>query len=171
MVPNFKIQHSSYSNKQYKLCSTQLNSVALSPQAKYTDWATATCGRNLVPTFADRGVSRSQRGGSPTVVNLSFLNRTLWHLVPTNKRTAIVSEVHLQINGMRFAPEPGDECGRRVVCGTLKPVQLVRDGRQCGRQRWIPFVLEEIASSSTWSLQWTATMLCLLSPRQKSNVY
>jgi hypothetical protein len=31
--------------------------------------------RNLVPTFVDRGVSRGQRGGSPTVVNLSFLDR------------------------------------------------------------------------------------------------
>jgi hypothetical protein len=36
------------------------NSVALSPQANYTDWATATCRRNLAPTFADRGVSRGQ---------------------------------------------------------------------------------------------------------------
>jgi hypothetical protein len=52
------------------------NSVALSPQANYTDWATATCRRNLVPTFVDRGVSRGQRGGSPTVVNLSFLDRS-----------------------------------------------------------------------------------------------
>jgi hypothetical protein len=51
------------------------NSVALSPQAKYTDWATATCRRNLVPTFVDRGVSRGQRGGSRTAVNLSFLDR------------------------------------------------------------------------------------------------
>jgi hypothetical protein len=33
-------------------------------------------GGNLVPTFADRGVSRGQRGGSPTVVNLSFLDRS-----------------------------------------------------------------------------------------------
>jgi hypothetical protein len=48
----------------------QTNSVAFSPQANYTDWATATCRRNLVPTFADRGVSRGQRGGSLTVVNL-----------------------------------------------------------------------------------------------------
>jgi hypothetical protein len=51
------------------------NSMAFSPQANYTDWATATCWRNLVPTFADRGVSRGQRGGSPTVVNLGFLDR------------------------------------------------------------------------------------------------
>jgi hypothetical protein len=36
----------------------------------------ATCRRNLVPTFVDRGVSRGQRGGSPTVVNLSFLDRS-----------------------------------------------------------------------------------------------
>jgi hypothetical protein len=49
-------------------------SVALSPQANFTDWATATCPRNLVPTFVDKGVSRGQRGGSPTVVNLSFLD-------------------------------------------------------------------------------------------------
>jgi hypothetical protein len=49
--------------------------VALSPQANYTDWATATCRRNLVLTFVDRGVLRGQRGGSRTVVNLSFLDR------------------------------------------------------------------------------------------------
>jgi hypothetical protein len=54
------------------------NSVALSQRANYTDWATATCRRNLVPTFADRGVSRGQRGGSPTVVNLSFLDRSCY---------------------------------------------------------------------------------------------
>jgi hypothetical protein len=45
-----------------------------SPRANYTDWATATCRRNIVPTFVDRGVSRGQRGGSPTV--LSFLDRS-----------------------------------------------------------------------------------------------
>jgi hypothetical protein len=44
------------------------NTVALSPRANYTDWATATCRRNLVPTVVDRGVSRGQRGESPTVV-------------------------------------------------------------------------------------------------------
>jgi hypothetical protein len=49
--------------------------VALSPQANYTDWATATYRRNLVPTFVDSGVSRGQRGRSPTVVNLRFLDR------------------------------------------------------------------------------------------------
>jgi hypothetical protein len=53
---------------------TQTNSVALSPRANYTYWATATCRLNLVPTFVDRGLSRGQRGGSPTVVNLSFLD-------------------------------------------------------------------------------------------------
>jgi hypothetical protein len=49
--------------------------VALSPQANSTDWATATCWRNLVQAFADRGVSRGQRDGSRTVVNLSFIDR------------------------------------------------------------------------------------------------
>jgi hypothetical protein len=52
------------------------NSVALSPQANYTDWSTATCRRNLVPTVVDRGVSPGKRGGSPVVVNLSFLDRS-----------------------------------------------------------------------------------------------
>jgi hypothetical protein len=52
------------------------NSVALSPQANYTDWATATCWRNLVPTFVVRGVSHGQCGRSPTVVNLSFLDQS-----------------------------------------------------------------------------------------------
>jgi hypothetical protein len=47
-----------YKNKQTK-------SVALSPQANYTDWSTATYGQNLVRTFVDRGVSRGQRGRIP----------------------------------------------------------------------------------------------------------
>jgi hypothetical protein len=49
----------------------QINSVALSPRANYTDWATATWRQNLVPTFVDRGVSRDQRDGSPMAVNLT----------------------------------------------------------------------------------------------------
>jgi hypothetical protein len=61
----------------FRIVLTRLsNSVAFSPQANYTNWATATGRRNLVPTFVDRGVSRGQRGGSPTVVNLSFLDRS-----------------------------------------------------------------------------------------------
>jgi hypothetical protein len=46
--------------------------VALGPQANYADRVTATCWRNLVPTFVDRGVSRGQRGGSPTDVILTW---------------------------------------------------------------------------------------------------
>jgi hypothetical protein len=47
-------------------------SMTLSPQANYTDSATASCQRNLVPPFVDRGVSRGQRIRSPTVINLKF---------------------------------------------------------------------------------------------------
>jgi hypothetical protein len=50
--------------------------MAFSPQAKYTDWATATAMRILVRTFVDRGVSRGQRGGIPMADNLSFLDRS-----------------------------------------------------------------------------------------------
>jgi hypothetical protein len=62
--------------RQNGITKQQKNFVALSPQENYTDRATATCRRNLVPTFVDRGVSHGQRGGSPTVVNLSFLDRS-----------------------------------------------------------------------------------------------
>jgi hypothetical protein len=50
--------------------------MAFSSQVNYTDWATANCQRNLVPTFADRVVSHGQCGESPTVVNLSFLEQS-----------------------------------------------------------------------------------------------
>jgi hypothetical protein len=55
-----------------KQTNKQTNCVAFSPQANYNDWAIATCWQNLVPTFADREVSRGQRGESSIVVNLSF---------------------------------------------------------------------------------------------------
>jgi ribosomal protein S14 len=49
------------------------SSVAFSSQGNYTDWSTATGRWISVPTFADRGVSRCQRDGTPTAVNLSSL--------------------------------------------------------------------------------------------------
>jgi hypothetical protein len=55
--------------------------VAFSPEANYTDWSTATRRRTLIPTFADRGVSRGERGGSQTVMNLSFLDRSLFNIM------------------------------------------------------------------------------------------
>jgi hypothetical protein len=50
------------------------NSLAFGLKANYTDWATATGWRNLVPTLVDRGVSCGQHGRSPMVINLSFLD-------------------------------------------------------------------------------------------------
>jgi hypothetical protein len=70
-APILKMSKYAYSNKQ---ANKQTNSFVFSPQAKYTDWATATSRRNLLPTFVDRGVSRGQPGGSPTAVNLRFLD-------------------------------------------------------------------------------------------------
>jgi hypothetical protein len=52
--------------------------VALSPQANYTNWATAASWRNLVPTFVDRGVLCGQCGRSPMVVNLSFIDHCFY---------------------------------------------------------------------------------------------
>jgi hypothetical protein len=56
--------------------TNKTKSLVLSPQTNCTEWATATCWQNLVPTFVDREVSCGQWGGSPTVVNLSFLDRS-----------------------------------------------------------------------------------------------
>jgi hypothetical protein len=58
----------------YTVTYERTNAVALSPRANYTDWATATSQPNLVQTFMDREVSCGQSGGSPTVVNLCFLD-------------------------------------------------------------------------------------------------
>jgi hypothetical protein len=78
-IPNSH-RHETLTSYNLTIDHDMTDSVALSPQANYTDWATATCRRNLVPTFVDRGVSRGQRSGSLTVVNLSFLDRiTLDH--------------------------------------------------------------------------------------------
>jgi hypothetical protein len=54
--------------------ASKTNSVAYSPQANYTDWATATVWRILMPTFAGRGVSRGQHCRTPTVINFSVLH-------------------------------------------------------------------------------------------------
>jgi hypothetical protein len=54
-------------------------SAAFSPQPNYTDWSTDTGWWILVPTFVDRGVSRGQRGGTPTAVNISFLDQSHYY--------------------------------------------------------------------------------------------
>jgi hypothetical protein len=82
--------------------------VALSPQANYTDWATATW-RNLVSTFVDRGVSRGQRGGSPMVVNLGFLDRqTSQQMLIIMQHSEIIREPQVtqwtQIEESHFPP-------------------------------------------------------------------
>jgi hypothetical protein len=96
------------------------NSVAFSRQANYIDWASATCRRNLVPTSVDRGVSHGQHGGSPTVVNLSFLDQSRYfyssspHLSsrglsgPRSRPTATqnVSQ-HWESNPIRLGLQPG----------------------------------------------------------------
>jgi hypothetical protein len=51
--------------------TNKTNSVAISPRANYTDWATATYRRNLVSTFVDRGVVVNI-SGSKLIRNLSW---------------------------------------------------------------------------------------------------
>jgi hypothetical protein len=52
------------------------NTMDFSPQPNYTDWSTATVRQILVPTFVYREVSRGQRGGNPTSIILSFIDRS-----------------------------------------------------------------------------------------------
>jgi hypothetical protein len=61
---------------QHSAAVNRKKSITFNPQVNYTDWSTATCWRNLVPTSVDRGVSHSQRGGAPMTINLSFLSCT-----------------------------------------------------------------------------------------------
>jgi hypothetical protein len=51
--------------------------MALSPQANYTDWATAIYRRNLVPTFVDREVSRGLSSSSSIIT--TQITITSWH--------------------------------------------------------------------------------------------
>jgi hypothetical protein len=55
--------------------TNKTNSMAFTTSELY-QLSDATCRRNLVPTFADRGVLCGQRGRFLTVVNLSFLNQS-----------------------------------------------------------------------------------------------
>jgi hypothetical protein len=72
----FLLQEISKLHSNAIITNKQTNSLALSQQANYTDWAKATFRRNLVPTVVERGMSSGQRGGCLTVVNLSFLDRS-----------------------------------------------------------------------------------------------
>jgi hypothetical protein len=60
----------------YSIIDYKQTFVMFIPQANYSDWATAIGRRILVLTFMDRGLLRAQRGGSPTAVNLRFLDRS-----------------------------------------------------------------------------------------------
>jgi hypothetical protein len=54
----------------------RFNSVPFSLQANSTDWSTAIDRRILVPISVDTGVSRGQRSGTLTAINLNFLDRS-----------------------------------------------------------------------------------------------
>jgi hypothetical protein len=68
----------------FNLNDIKTNSLAFSTQANYTDWATATGQQILVPTLVDGGVSRGQCGGTPTAVNLNFLDRRCALFIPSS---------------------------------------------------------------------------------------
>jgi hypothetical protein len=77
--------------------------VAFGPQANNTDRSTATCRRNLVPTFVDRGVSLGQRQGNcmkpegllPCLQEPSTL--VYPRLGHTSRSSLSLSEIHLNV--------------------------------------------------------------------------
>jgi hypothetical protein len=78
IINNLVVQCILHKNWMQYIPVSYKNSVAFSLQENYTDWVTSTCWRILVLTFLDRGVSRGQHNGPPTVVNLSFLDRSCY---------------------------------------------------------------------------------------------
>jgi hypothetical protein len=60
----------------YRLCSTSGNKSNTDKHSASELYrlTTATSRRILVTTFGDRGVSRGQRDGSPTAVNVGFID-------------------------------------------------------------------------------------------------
>jgi hypothetical protein len=73
--------------------------VAFSPQANYTDWPTATGRQILVSTFVVWGVSHGERDGTPTAVNISFLDRRNYFFLTGNSSFMIK-----RLSGPRFWP-------------------------------------------------------------------
>jgi hypothetical protein len=150
----------------YTSSSCELNSVALSPQANFTDWATATCRRNLVSTSADRGVSRGQRGGQV----MNFVLKTgytfkLWTTfgqpdTPSSCELRWDSRIYLQVvnyvqtAGYTFKfwttfwqPDTSSSCGLRLDNRIyLQVVNYFRTARYTFKL-WTSFWQEAIPSS------------------------
>jgi hypothetical protein len=128
---------------------TKTNSVALRPRANYTDWSTATCRRNLVSTFVDRGVSRGQRGGSPTVVNLSFLDRQITYTVgkaPFKNKLVLIALIS-RLSWESSMPNQGEV--------TLHMISTVRTTTLAVWKRWcriLHFIEQNVSSEAvrTW---------------------
>jgi hypothetical protein len=80
----------------------QTNSLALSPQVNYTDWATAACRRYLMSTFADRWVSRGQRGGSPAVRWINLLSNLRPFIHDYDECRALVGKLSVHTSSPTF---------------------------------------------------------------------
>jgi hypothetical protein len=81
------------------LTNKQTNTVAFSPQVNYSEWAIAIGRQILVQTFVDRGVSRGQRGGTSTAINLNVLDRSRYFF-----RWNSPSFILMRLNGPRSRP-------------------------------------------------------------------
>jgi len=64
----------------------------------------------LVPTFADRGVSRGQRNGSPRPFNLCFLDRSRHFFIQVAPRLT-----SRRLSGPRSRPTTTQKSGQQTV--------------------------------------------------------
>jgi hypothetical protein len=82
-----------------------------------------------VPTFVDRGVSRGQRGGSPTVVYLSFLDRRSYFL--SSSSSFILTRAEWTLFQTHCYSEnlvaPGIEPGTSEIAARRRPIGLQND--------------------------------------------
>jgi hypothetical protein len=82
------------------------NSVAFSPQEKYTDWSTVTCWRNLVPTFAHRRVSRHK---------ILFVCRNKFRAVESSAAVTTSRHFHGLVSAAFYSLQWQDAPGERLL--------------------------------------------------------
>jgi hypothetical protein len=74
--------------------TNKTNSVALSPRANYTDWATATCRRNLVSTFVDKLADNAGNNEKAIRRNKCHSWSRDWYLANTTRNNCTFALIH-----------------------------------------------------------------------------
>jgi hypothetical protein len=111
----------------------------------------------LVSTCVDRGVSRGQRGGSPTVVNLSFLDRSryFWTLISVHQivyhHMHVLEDYNLYIFNLRTSECFSLHFSKTFRKGLLTFIQLIIS--------WLSICLCETAGFPQSGFFWQSILL------------